>query len=417
MNEGQERQRLPGRSRGVSAATWELVRLCCDLLSTHLEASGWPLRILELAGPSSYRSAMPETTTYTRSTKGEVECLKGPFDLIVATTDLVPDDVSALLFHHLVGLLDPSGFLVSVAPAIRGDGHDISSTVYRDWARSANAQLVWTMKDARGPGHRVSAIFALNNVALPKRPLRPRSIPPSAPRGTPAAETWKGAGTYLDVLAEVHQQLMPDLYVEIGVHRGLSLRLAKCRSVAIDPDPRVRTALENVTLFSETSDDFFRFDAKTALDGVVDLAFIDGMHLFEYALRDFMNLERYCHQASLVIIDDVLPNHPIQARRHRASMAWCGDVWKLVDCLVNYRPDLQLMLVDAAPTGLLLVHGLNPSNTILWEAYDEIIARYVANDQLEPTPSVLDRVGAFAPGGPEIRGLADQLRQQRRLAT
>ena len=26
----------------------------------------------------------------------------------------------------------------------------------------------------------------------------------------------------------------------------------------------------------------------------LDLVFIDGMHLFEYALRDFMNVERYC---------------------------------------------------------------------------------------------------------------------------
>ena len=44
-----------------------------------------------------------------------------------------------------------------------------------------------------------------------------------------------------------------------------------------------------------TSDDFFAsHDLAQVLGGrPVDLAYIDGMHQFEFALRDFMNLERY----------------------------------------------------------------------------------------------------------------------------
>ena len=48
-------------------------------------------------------------------------------------------------------------------------------------------------------------------------------------------------------------------------------------------------------MVQSTSDDFFaRPDAAEVLGGVpLDLAFIDGMHQFEYALRDFMHLEHW----------------------------------------------------------------------------------------------------------------------------
>ncbi len=32
---------------------------------------------------------------------------------------------------------------------------------------------------------------------------------------------------------------------------------------------------------------------------------------------------------------------------------WTGDVWKLIPILQRYRPDLQLTLFDAPPSGLV----------------------------------------------------------------
>ena len=54
--------------------------------------------------------------------------------------------------------------------------------------------------------------------------------------------------------------------------------------------------------------------------GQVLVAFIDGMHLAEYALRDVINTERYCHAASVIVVDDVLPAMIVEIARHSALL-------------------------------------------------------------------------------------------------
>jgi len=127
---------------------------------------------------------------------------------------------------------------------------------------------------------------------------------------------------YLGVLARIHQHLKPRTYVEIGVEFGDSLRLALPGTIAlgIDPQPRLTYAPPaNLRIFIETSDEFFaRRDLRAELNGLpLDLAFIDGMHHFEYALRDFMNLERWCAPESTILIDDCFPHDRRTAQRER----------------------------------------------------------------------------------------------------
>jgi hypothetical protein len=168
-----------------------------------------------------------------------------------------------------------------------------------------------------------------------------------------------------------------------------------------------------VSFFNETSDDFFRFDADRALDAGVDLAFIDGLHLFENSLRDFMNVERHAGPATVVVIDDVLPNHPVQALRERQSFVWCGDVWKLADCLERYRPELHLLLLDTDPSGLLLVAGLDQSNRVLWDGYDDILDSYLSNRHAQPPEHVLARSHAIDPAQPALTSLLRSVRESR----
>jgi hypothetical protein len=135
-------------------------------------------------------------------------------------------------------------------------------------------------------------------------------------------------------------------------------------------------------IFRLTSDEFFAtHDLTEELGGLpVDFAFIDGMHLFEFALRDFMNLERHCSEGAVVLVHDCYPVLREHAERERKTVTWSGDVWKLIPCLREQRPDLRVHAVDVRPAGMGIITGLDPGSTVLFDSYDEIEARYRARD-------------------------------------
>lgn len=196
---------------------------------------------------------------------------------------------------------------------------------------------------------------------------------------------------YRHFLTSVHDLLAPQHYLEIGVERGISLALARCPAVGIDPSFSIQAELANhVTLFRTTSDEYFtRPDPLQPTGGEpFDLAFIDGLHLFEFALRDFINTERHSSTRGVIIFDDVLPRTVDEAARQRHTHAWTGDVYSIVAVLARYRPDLIVLPVKTHPTGLLLVMGLDPDSTVLTDNYDAIMAEYRRPDP-QPVPADL----------------------------
>lgn len=186
-----------------------------------------------------------------------------------------------------------------------------------------------------------------------------------------------GPTTYYELLAALHTRLRPAVYLEIGVHEGHSLRLARpgTTSVGVDPEPRLTTSVPGARVVATTSDEFFaRPDAAAVLGGPVDLAFVDGLHLWEQALRDVANTERLAHPASVIAIHDCLPIDAVTSARERTTVVWSGDVWKVVVALRRHRPDLRVHTLDVAPTGLALVTGCDPDNRVLLERHDAIVA-------------------------------------------
>jgi hypothetical protein len=190
---------------------------------------------------------------------------------------------------------------------------------------------------------------------------------------------------YFRVLARIHEHLKPANYLEIGIDQGRSFEIVRQETLAlgIDPSPRLQKPLgPHQRVFSQTSDEFFeQCDVLSELGGrTLDLAFIDGMHQFEFALRDFINLEKYCSADSMILIHDVYPIDAMSAARERVSWFWSGDIWRLILILKKYRPDLTVNVIAARPTGLGIVQNLDPNSRILAKRQHEIIDEFLALD-------------------------------------
>lgn len=194
---------------------------------------------------------------------------------------------------------------------------------------------------------------------------------------------------YTRVLARLHAALKPKTYFEIGTQTGQSLALAQCASLAVDPkfmiDREVIGAKPQCSFFQGTSDSFFRDTTPDRfLGGPIDLAFLDGMHWYEYLLRDFYHTEAFCRPNSVIVLHDCLPPDPYVGRRlieddRLASQSafpgwWAGDVWKTVLILRRHRPDLRIICVDAPPTGLVLITDLDPQRGPWQWDYSEQVA-------------------------------------------
>jgi hypothetical protein len=196
---------------------------------------------------------------------------------------------------------------------------------------------------------------------------------------------------YIPCLARIHFKARPRTYLEIGTLAGQTLSMSRCRSVAVDPEFRISEpllgAIPFLFLFQGTSDEFFRnLDPKAVLGGPIDLAFLDGMHLFEFLLRDFINTERNCHRGSMVILHDCMPLDLAMTGRDMGEVLsrpnarhpgwWTGDVWKTADILIRYRPDLDIIALDAPPTGLIIIRNLDPGSATLESRYQAIVEEY-----------------------------------------
>ena len=190
---------------------------------------------------------------------------------------------------------------------------------------------------------------------------------------------------YFRVLGRIHRYLRPRTYLEIGVSRGESLELVQpaTQVLGIDPQPKLpRPPPANVRIYRETSDDFFaRYDPRAELGGSpVELAFIDGLHHFEYSLRDFLNVERCCSPSSVILIHDCYPLDARTAQREQVTGFWSGDVWRLLLLLRTVRPDLVVRTIATPPTGLGIVLNPDPGSRVLSERSGELTAEYLAKD-------------------------------------
>lgn len=204
------------------------------------------------------------------------------------------------------------------------------------------------------------------------------------------AEFHKGP-LYREYVAEVVKKKCARNYMEVGVREGFCITNISVPSIGIDPFFQFAcnpiAAKKVLFLFQMSSDEFFRDYDPRALFGhdVVDVTFLDGLHQFEFLLRDFINSERVSGKDSLILLDDCLPvNVEMTERRHIPDLRkdrnlagwWTGDVWKIIPILKKYRPDLVTIPFDTPPTGNIMVTNLDPNSTVLRDNYHNIVREF-----------------------------------------
>ena len=220
-----------------------------------------------------------------------------------------------------------------------------------------------------------------------------------------------------ELLAALHRRFRPRTYFEIGVRLGRSLELSRVPSIGVDPFFMVESELRcDLHLVRATSDEFFARPHPFAHfeQPVFDLAFIDGMHLAEFALRDFINTERFSHPGSVVVIDDVLPRNDYEASREFHTGAWTGDVFKMIDVMRAERPDLVILEVDTTPTGTLVVLLPDAGNRALHRAYDAAVADFVVPDPQTVPAWATERTRTISPEALLDAPIWDELVRARR---
>lgn len=195
---------------------------------------------------------------------------------------------------------------------------------------------------------------------------------------------WPGPG-YQQWLGWFHERLRPRVYLEIGVERGDTLRLAGAGTLAIgvDPSPQgdpLSRCTGEAQLHRCSSAAFFAdppADSELATRGF-DLAFIDGDHAFDSVLDDFIGAERLAAPGAVLLLHDTVPLTAETAGREQRTGFHTGDGWKLLPCLRALRPDLRVMTIPCAPSGLTVVTNLAPRSAVLLERRAAIREAYAA---------------------------------------
>ena len=154
-------------------------------------------------------------------------------------------------------------------------------------------------------------------------------------------------------------------YFEIGVHNGHVLfKIRSNFKIAVDPNfvfDSLRKAGKILInpcnffnqYFEKTSDDFFREDAgKVFATKKVEIALIDGLHQYDYALRDIENTLKYLSDDGVILVHDCNPLSQSASGTFEDWQAsgekgfWNGDVWKAIVHLRSTRNDINIFVLD-----------------------------------------------------------------------
>jgi hypothetical protein len=166
-------------------------------------------------------------------------------------------------------------------------------------------------------------------------------------------------------------------YLEIGVFNGeVFFKIKAPHKYAVDPvfrfvrETKYKMMFKNVSnanakYFTKTSDDFFKNDSpKLFSKRKIDICFIDGMHEFDFVLRDTLNTLKYLDDNGVIILHDCNPltadaevSYAEWEKRGFAA-EWNGDVWKIIVYLRSLVDDINVFTLDTDQGLGIITKGL-----------------------------------------------------------
>lgn len=167
---------------------------------------------------------------------------------------------------------------------------------------------------------------------------------------------------HMALLEHLAQWLQPELYLEIGVLHGESLKRIQKHAkqcYAVDPIFNHREYDSNVKLFEMTSDDFF-----TTLDPSIkfDMVFIDGDHEKNQVYKDFINSKDRVIDDGLVILHDTVPMDDDM------TASWfCNNAWEAVQKIkVEFKNEWEILSLPFNP-GITIMRKINWNKQLIWK--------------------------------------------------
>lgn len=192
---------------------------------------------------------------------------------------------------------------------------------------------------------------------------------------------------YYRFLRLLHEACLFDWYLEVGCRSGESFAPVRSKTIAVDPffqaEINIIGKKPALHVFQQTSDDFFASGFLERNGIRLGLAFLDGMHLVEFLLRDFINTEAAMAPGGVILLHDCVPYGMGMTTRDLSNLPkgpWTGDVWKLIPILQRWRPELIVTVLDCRSTGLVCVSGLDPASRVLADNCDRIVAEFAGVD-------------------------------------
>jgi len=194
------------------------------------------------------------------------------------------------------------------------------------------------------------------------------------------------------VIQQAVDLLQATTYLEIGVATARTFMAVNAvRKIGVEPrkpNPDLVPLIDNASVynFQLKSDDFFAAESGLIAEQPVDVAFVDGLHDWQQAVRDVENCLDHLSDSGLIIMHDCSPTNEIMTTSYdkleEVRMAgkwhgtsWTGDTWKAIVLLRSTRPDLHVAVLDC-DWGLGIITRGKPEGMLTSSRDDVAAMRY-----------------------------------------